>query len=36
MEIYSKRHSNSEEFTNLQALRDWECGFAVLYCANLT
>jgi hypothetical protein len=36
MEICSKRHSTQGENTNWQALRDWACGCAVVYCANLT
>jgi hypothetical protein len=36
MKIYSKRHSISPGITNCQALREWESGCAVAYCANPT
>jgi hypothetical protein len=36
MKIYSKRYSIPRGITNWKALREWECGCAVHYCANLT
>jgi hypothetical protein len=36
MKKYYKRHSIPRGITNWQALREWECGCAVVYCANLT
>jgi hypothetical protein len=36
MKIYSKRHSMRRRITNWQALREWESGCAVVYCANLS
>jgi hypothetical protein len=36
MKIYSKRHLILRGITNWEALQEWECGCAVVYCANLT
>jgi hypothetical protein len=36
VQIHTTRNSEPQGFTNLQALRNWECGCAIVYCANLT
>jgi hypothetical protein len=36
MKIYSKRYLVPRGITNRQVLREWECGCAVVYGANLT